>query len=922
MDTSVTIHGKGFTGATAVQFNGIPATTFEVLGSNRIRATVPAGACPSTGPISVSTPSGTVVSENDFTCAATLSNFSPKKGVVDTIVTIHGKGFTGTTAVQFNGSPATFEVLGSNRIRATVPAGACPETGPISVNTPSGPVVSEDDFTCAATLSNFSPKKGVVDTIVTIQGKGFTGTTAVQFNGSPATTFEVLGSNRIQATVPAGATTGPISVNTPSGPATSEKRLYSTANNNNNDDNVTTNDNDNNQHNHNNTANNNVDNDYDHNQHNHDNTANNNVRQRQRQQPQQHGQRLRPQPAQLRQHGQRLRPQPAQPQQHDQQPQPQQHNHDNTHNNNDNDNDNNHNNTANDHDHDQHNHNNTTNDYDHDSNNHNNDDQQLQRQQPAQPQQHGQQPRQPQRSQPQQHGQQLQRPQRQHQQLRQLQRQRLRQHGQQPQQLQRHTTTTTRPTTTTTTTSTTTTTRPTTTTTTTSTTTTTRPRPRQRQHQQPRQHGQQPRQRQQQPRPLDDNDNVHDHNNTANDHNHNHHNHDNTTNDYDHNQHNHNNTANDHTPQPPQPQQHGQQPRQLQRQRLQQHGQQPTTTTTTNDTTTTTTTTTQPRQHGQQLRQLQRQRLQQHSQRQQQQQQQRPQLQRPQPAQPQHNDSTTNNARQRQRQQPTTTTTRPTTTTTRPTTTTTTSTTTTTTLPSLSINNFSPNKGIVDTSVTIHGKGFTGATAVQFNGTPATTFEVLGSNRIRATVPAGACPETGPISVSTPSGTVVSEDDFTCAATLSNFSPKKGVVDTIVTIQGKGFTGTTAVQFNGSPATTFEVLGSNRIRATVPAGACPETGPISVSTPSGTVVSEDDFTCAATLSNFSPKKGVVDTIVTIQGKGFTGTTAVQFNGSPATFEVLSSNRIQATVPAGATTGPISVNTPSGPATSDKDFTIQ
>ena len=199
-------------------------------------------------------------------------------------------------------------------------------------------------------------------------------------------------------------------------------------------------------------------------------------------------------------------------------------------------------------------------------------------------------------------------------------------------------------------------------------------------------------------------------------------------------------------------------------------------------------------------------------------------------------------------------------------------------------------------------------------------FEVLSSTRIRATVPAGACPETGPISVSTPSGTVTSANSFTCAATLSNFSPKKGVVDTIVTIQGKGFTGTTAVQFNGTPATTFEVLSPTRIRATIPAGACPETGPISVSTPSGTVTSANSFTCAATLSNFSPKKGVVDTIVTIQGKGFTGTTAVQFNGTPATtFEVLSPTRIRATVPAGATTGPISVNTPSGPATSERIY---
>jgi hypothetical protein len=61
--------------------------------------------------------------------------------------------------------------------------------------------------------------------------------------------------------------------------------------------------------------------------------------------------------------------------------------------------------------------------------------------------------------------------------------------------------------------------------------------------------------------------------------------------------------------------------------------------------------------------------------------------------------------------------------------------------------------------------------------------------------------------------------------------------------------------------------------------------------------------------------------VTITGTGFTGPTNVLFNGTLAVSMVLNSTHVRATVPAGATTGPVSVNTTSGTATSSSDFTI-
>ncbi len=59
----------------------------------------------------------------------------------------------------------------------------------------------------------------------------------------------------------------------------------------------------------------------------------------------------------------------------------------------------------------------------------------------------------------------------------------------------------------------------------------------------------------------------------------------------------------------------------------------------------------------------------------------------------------------------------------------------------------------------------------------------------------------------------------------------------------------------------------------------------------------------------------------ILGQGFTGTTAVSLNGMPAQFTVVSDTFIKATVPAGATTGYVTVTTPSGTLTSNKPFVV-
>ncbi len=75
------------------------------------------------------------------------------------------------------------------------------------------------------------------------------------------------------------------------------------------------------------------------------------------------------------------------------------------------------------------------------------------------------------------------------------------------------------------------------------------------------------------------------------------------------------------------------------------------------------------------------------------------------------------------------------------------------------------------------------------------------------------------------------------------------------------------------------------------------------------------------VASFSPASGVLNTPVTITGSNFIGATGVAFNGMAATFAIISATQIDATVPAGATTGKISVTNSAGTANSAQDFTV-
>ena len=229
--TSVTITGTGFSGlsgAAAVQFGGVNASSYTVNSATSITATAPAGAAGAVD-VRVTTPGGTSANtaSDDYTYVAlpTVTSISPAGGPTGggTTVTITGTNFTGATQVRFGATNASgFTVNSATSITATAPAGAAGVVD-VRVTTAGGQSAntSADDYTYAAapTITSISPMSGPAPggTTVTITGTNLTGATAVAFGAAAGTSINVVNSTTVTVVSPAGTGTVDVRLTTPGG---------------------------------------------------------------------------------------------------------------------------------------------------------------------------------------------------------------------------------------------------------------------------------------------------------------------------------------------------------------------------------------------------------------------------------------------------------------------------------------------------------------------------------------------------------------------------------------------------------------------------------------------------------------------------------------------------------------------------------
>jgi IPT/TIG domain len=160
----------------------------------------------------------------------TVTGFTPASGPPGCVVVITGTDFNNPTVtdVDFNGTPATFEIISATTIWAEVPDGAT--NGPINVTNSLHTVSSAVGFTvtagpgdCAPTIASFTPTCGPAGTDVTITGTNLLQSPTlggnVRFAPYSANATPVVGAavspTEISVNVPAGAADGPIQVRIP-----------------------------------------------------------------------------------------------------------------------------------------------------------------------------------------------------------------------------------------------------------------------------------------------------------------------------------------------------------------------------------------------------------------------------------------------------------------------------------------------------------------------------------------------------------------------------------------------------------------------------------------------------------------------------------------------------------------------------------
>jgi uncharacterized repeat protein (TIGR03803 family) len=146
---------------------------------------------------------------------------------------------------------------------------------------------------------------------------------------------------------------------------------------------------------------------------------------------------------------------------------------------------------------------------------------------------------------------------------------------------------------------------------------------------------------------------------------------------------------------------------------------------------------------------------------------------------------------------------------------------------------------------------------------------------------------------------------------------------TIVKMSARNGAVLQTISFNGangsSPHAALVQGADGKIYGTTTAGGVVSTG----EQPGGTVFSLNAGLAPPkpSIATITPTTGSISSTVILSGGHFVGTTSLKFNGVAAMFQVLNVDSVQATVPAGATNGLISVTNAGGTTVSTQSFIV-
>lgn len=232
--TAVTITGTNFVsgGSFGVTIGGAAATSVVRVDATHITAVTPAGTAGAQDVVITNNDGQSVTAVGAYTYVAppTFTSITPNAGPTTggTAVTIVGTNFVngGSFDVRIGTTSASSVTwVSPTQITAVTPVGTLGAKNVIITNNDGQTVTGTNAYTYVSppTFTSIAPQSGSTagGNIVTITGTNFIGTTAVAFDGTPATGITVQSATKITATVPAHAAgVVDVTVTTPGGIAT------------------------------------------------------------------------------------------------------------------------------------------------------------------------------------------------------------------------------------------------------------------------------------------------------------------------------------------------------------------------------------------------------------------------------------------------------------------------------------------------------------------------------------------------------------------------------------------------------------------------------------------------------------------------------------------------------------------------------
>jgi hypothetical protein len=209
--------------------------------------------------------------------------------------------------------------------------------------------------------------------------------------------------------------------------------------------------------------------------------------------------------------------------------------------------------------------------------------------------------------------------------------------------------------------------------------------------------------------------------------------------------------------------------------------------------------------------------------------------------------------------------------------------------------------------ITITGTNFVPGSQVTFGGVPVPAADVtfVTATQLDVKVPQGAL--SGPVKVTTPSGSAATQTDFVARPTIKGVDPKTGASPTAITITGSNLSGASSVKFGTVEQTAFITKEKDKLIVAVPNNA--ESGNVKVVTKEGQeATSADPFIAKPILNPLGTKQAGAGKTIEVTGKNLDNA-QVYFGNARARILENDSTHVKVEVPENAVSDVLTLETP-------------